>query len=138
VAHQPTDPHIPGKANFDDIYVAPDPRLYYRSLGELDYVVPHHGQKVFQQVLENSCRWPATTLRLQAMSRARAASEPHGMAAGFTFDIHGRVGQVPRRLPAGFCTDRTGAVRGEGDGTNIMGGGNVVWRRAGKPGRRHR
>jgi hypothetical protein len=41
-----------GKANFDEIYIAPDPRPFYRGLGALDYVVPHHGQQVFQQVLD--------------------------------------------------------------------------------------
>lgn len=53
MVQQPSDsrPHL-GKANFDDIYAAPDPRPYYSGLGALDYVVPHHGRQVFQQVLE--------------------------------------------------------------------------------------
>jgi hypothetical protein len=35
------------KKNFDHIYVAPDPRSYYRTLGALDYQIPAHGSAVF-------------------------------------------------------------------------------------------
>ncbi|MFW6090887.1 MAG: hypothetical protein ACODAF_03380, partial [Actinomycetota bacterium] len=40
------------KANFDEIYVQPDPREYFRRLGDLDYEVPQHGKHVFQRVLD--------------------------------------------------------------------------------------
>ncbi len=40
------------KANFDDIYIQPDPREYYRRLGDLDYEVPQHGKQVFRRVLD--------------------------------------------------------------------------------------
>jgi hypothetical protein len=53
VSSEPIDsPQTLGKENFDDIYVAADPRPYYHGLGALDYVVPQHGKKVFQQVLD--------------------------------------------------------------------------------------
>ncbi|MFW6033929.1 MAG: hypothetical protein ACOC9R_02230, partial [bacterium] len=41
-----------GKANFDEIYVQPDPREYFRRLGDLDYEVPQHGKQVFRRVLD--------------------------------------------------------------------------------------
>lgn len=41
-----------GKADFGDLYVQPDPRSYFRGLGALDYQVPHHGQLVFEPVLD--------------------------------------------------------------------------------------
>ncbi|QIN79872.1 hypothetical protein GBA65_16560 [Rubrobacter marinus] len=39
-----------GKANFDQIYDLEDPREYYNTLGEFDYCVPRHGQRVFRQL----------------------------------------------------------------------------------------
>lgn len=42
----PPGPHM-GKANFDDIYTAPDPRPYFQTLGALDYQIPAHGAAVF-------------------------------------------------------------------------------------------
>ncbi len=41
-----------GKQNFDDLYVQPDPRAYFRGLGALDYEVPQHGERVFSAVLD--------------------------------------------------------------------------------------
>ncbi len=40
------------KASFDNIYVAPDPRAYYQTLGDLDYQVPEHGSAVFRTLAE--------------------------------------------------------------------------------------
>ena len=40
------------KAVFDDIYVSPDPRSYFRELGAHDYEVPAHGASVFAAALE--------------------------------------------------------------------------------------
>lgn len=40
------------KANFDDIYTAPDPRPYFQTLGALDYRIPAHGSAVFAAVAE--------------------------------------------------------------------------------------
>ena len=37
-----------GKANFDQIYDLGDPRGYFNTLGEFDYCVPRHGQRVFR------------------------------------------------------------------------------------------
>lgn len=41
-----------GKANFDDIYVANDPRRYFSVLGQLDYIIPHLAQPVFDQLIQ--------------------------------------------------------------------------------------
>ncbi len=41
-----------GKASFDDIYAAPDPRAYYEGLGSLGYEVPQHGWHVFSAALD--------------------------------------------------------------------------------------
>lgn len=40
------------KANFDDIYVADDPRPYFQTLGALDYQIPAHGASVFSIIAE--------------------------------------------------------------------------------------
>lgn len=40
-----------GKANFDEIYTAPDPRQYFRVLGQLDYIIPHLAQPIFGQLI---------------------------------------------------------------------------------------
>jgi SAM-dependent methyltransferase len=40
------------KADFTDIYVQPDPRAYYRTLGALDYEIPEHGCRAFHAVLD--------------------------------------------------------------------------------------
>ena len=41
-----------GKASFDLIYDLEDPREYCRVLGELDYLIPHHGQRLFRTLAE--------------------------------------------------------------------------------------
>lgn len=38
------------KANFDGIYVAADPRPYFRALCQLDYQIPAHGGSVFRRL----------------------------------------------------------------------------------------
>jgi len=40
-----------GKADFNHIYDRPDPRDYFRTLGELDYEIPQRAQPVFQALL---------------------------------------------------------------------------------------
>lgn len=40
------------KANFDDVYVSPDPREYYGALGSLDYEIPTHSGTLFGQLVE--------------------------------------------------------------------------------------
>lgn len=40
------------KANFDDIYVSADPRRYFSVLGQLDYIIPHLAQPVFDQLMQ--------------------------------------------------------------------------------------
>lgn len=39
------------KANFDQIYNRPDPRLYYRTLGALDYRIPTEARPIFRKVM---------------------------------------------------------------------------------------
>src|SRR3546814_7151487 len=41
-----------GKADFSAIYVQPDPRAYFRTLGALGYVIPHLARPVFDQLIE--------------------------------------------------------------------------------------
>jgi SAM-dependent methyltransferase len=48
-----------GKANFDLIYDLEDPREYFSTLGQLDYRIPQHGQRVFSELIEarrDACR----------------------------------------------------------------------------------
>jgi hypothetical protein len=40
-----------GKADFNHIYDRPDPREYFRTLGELNYEIPQHAQPIFQTLL---------------------------------------------------------------------------------------
>jgi SAM-dependent methyltransferase len=40
------------KANFDDIYISPDPRRYFSVLGQFDYIIPHLAQPVFDQLIQ--------------------------------------------------------------------------------------
>lgn len=48
----PAYPALPGKTRFEEIYDQPDPRLYFQTLGLLEYQIPHHGQRAFQALAE--------------------------------------------------------------------------------------
>jgi hypothetical protein len=55
------------KADFGAIYVQPDPRAYFQTLGALDYVIPHVAQPIFAQLVEARRRakgGPVTVLDL--------------------------------------------------------------------------
>jgi SAM-dependent methyltransferase len=39
------------KYDFSDIYIDADPREYFRVLGQLDYIIPHLAQPVFEQLI---------------------------------------------------------------------------------------
>jgi SAM-dependent methyltransferase len=39
------------KTNFDRIYVEKDPRQYFNYLGQLDYIIPHLAQPIFDQLI---------------------------------------------------------------------------------------
>jgi SAM-dependent methyltransferase len=39
------------KANFDHVYVEKDPRQYFNYLGQLDYIIPHLAQPIFEQLV---------------------------------------------------------------------------------------
>ena len=41
-----------GKANFELVYGLEDPREYFRTLGQFDYCIPQHGQRVFSSLIE--------------------------------------------------------------------------------------
>jgi hypothetical protein len=41
-----------GKANFDLIYNLEDPREYFNTLGQFDYCIPQHGQRLFSELIE--------------------------------------------------------------------------------------
>lgn len=40
------------KADFTSIYMQPDPRAYFRTLGSLGYVIPHLARPIFDQLVE--------------------------------------------------------------------------------------
>lgn len=39
------------KTNFDQLYCAKDPREYFKYLGQLDYIIPHLAQPLFEQLV---------------------------------------------------------------------------------------
>jgi hypothetical protein len=39
------------KTDFSNLYTSKDPRSYFKFLGELDYIIPHLAQPVFQQLI---------------------------------------------------------------------------------------
>lgn len=41
-----------GKASFEHVYDREDPREYFRTLGGMDYRIPHHGQRLFSTLVE--------------------------------------------------------------------------------------
>ena len=40
-----------GKMDFSDLYTSRDPRNYFKYLGQLDYIIPHLAQPIFDQVI---------------------------------------------------------------------------------------
>lgn len=74
------------KADFNSIYVQPDPRAYFNVLGGLDYVIPHLAQPVFQQLiaaLRRKRRKPLTVLDLGCSYGVNGAL----MKYGITLDV---------------------------------------------------
>ena len=64
------------KADFSAIYVQPDPRAYFRTLGALGYVIPHLARPVFDQLIEARQRakgGPITVLDLGCSYGVNAA-----------------------------------------------------------------
>lgn len=64
------------KADFSTIYVQPDPRAYFRTLGALGYVIPHLARPVFDQLIEARQRakgGPITVLDLGCSYGVNAA-----------------------------------------------------------------
>lgn len=64
------------KADFSAIYVQPDPRAYFRTLGALGYVIPHLARPVFDQLIDARQRakgGPVTVLDLGCSYGVNAA-----------------------------------------------------------------
>jgi SAM-dependent methyltransferase len=40
-----------GKMDFSELYTSHDPRNYFKYLGQLDYIIPHLAQPIFEQVI---------------------------------------------------------------------------------------
>lgn len=76
------------KANFDEIYVMPDPRAYFSVLGSLDYMIPDIAEPVIRQILE---AWSG-----------RYAGKPRVLDVGCSYGINAAV----HRLPVTFSTLR--------------------------------
>jgi SAM-dependent methyltransferase len=72
------------KADFSDIYIQPDPRAYYRTLGALDYEIPEHGREVFDLVLDElrETRPSPMVLDLCCSYGINAAVLNHGLTFG--------------------------------------------------------
>jgi len=57
------------KSNFDRLYDSKDPRDYFKYLGELDYIIPHLAQPIFNQIIQARAQLqsgPVTVLDLGA------------------------------------------------------------------------
>jgi SAM-dependent methyltransferase len=76
------------KANFDDIYVMPDPRGYFSVLGSLDYMIPDIAEPIIRQILEAWC--------------SRHTGKPRVLDVGCSYGINAAV----HRLPVTFATLR--------------------------------
>jgi hypothetical protein len=85
-AHDRTGDEL-DKADFTDIYHRPDPRAYYQHLGALDYEVPHHGQRVFNQLLRAVHIPEPTVVDLCCSYGVNAALLKHNLALD---DLYGR------------------------------------------------
>jgi hypothetical protein len=53
-----------GKANFDGIYNAPDPREYFRVLAGLDYVIPDLAKGVFRSLIAHCATFRKDTVKV--------------------------------------------------------------------------
>jgi hypothetical protein len=65
------------KQNFDDLYLQRDPRDYFKFLGQLDYIIPHIAQPVFEKLI-----------------RARAAGQPGPVTVldlGSSYGVNGAL-----------------------------------------------
>lgn len=84
--------HYQSKADFDDIYNQPDPRSYYRTLGELDYEIPAHGAAVFDLLLdEMGGRAGKTILDVCCGYSPNAALLNHGIELADLYEHYGNL-----------------------------------------------
>jgi SAM-dependent methyltransferase len=70
------------KMNFDDLYSANDPREYFKYLGQLDYIIPHIAQPVFDQVIRARAQVqsePVTVLDLGCSYGVNGALMKYGL-----------------------------------------------------------
>lgn len=80
------------KADFNSIYVQPDPRAYFSVLSGLDYVIPHLAQPVFQQLvaaLRRKRRKPLTVLDLGCSYGVNGALMKYGITLDVLRDRYG-------------------------------------------------
>ena len=76
------------KANMDAIYIQPDPRAYFKTLGELDYVIPDQAKPVFQSLIRtigNDRDRPVTMLDIGCSYGVNAALLKHDLSMA---DLH--------------------------------------------------
>lgn len=71
------------KQNFDDLYSQNDPRDYFKFLGQLDYIIPHVAQPVFEELIharaaEQSA--PVTVLDLGSSYGVNGALLKYGLS----------------------------------------------------------
>jgi len=74
------------KANLDHIYSEKDPREYFKYLGQLDYIIPHLAQPIFEQLIRARAQTqsePVTVLDLGSSYGVNGAL----MKYGLTYDI---------------------------------------------------
>jgi hypothetical protein len=70
------------KSDFSDLYTSRDPRNYFKYLGQLDYIIPHVAQPVFEQLIRARCELqdePVTVLDLGCSYAINGALMKYGL-----------------------------------------------------------
>lgn len=79
---------LASKANMDAIYIQPDPRAYFETLGGLDNVIPDQAKPVFQLMIRaigNERDRPVTMLDIGCSYGVNAALLKHDLSMA---DLH--------------------------------------------------
>ncbi|HMN47291.1 MAG TPA: hypothetical protein PKE27_22125 [Povalibacter sp.] len=90
------------KANFNDIYVQPDPRSYFSALGALDYMIPDLAEPVIRQILSSFVQARGQTPRVLDVGCS------YGINAAvhrFPVNFHSLRGRYTRREMMALDTD---------------------------------
>ncbi len=108
------------KANFSTIYNQPDPRLYYRTLGALDYRIPTEARPIFRKVMKAmerdhisvidiGCSYGVNAAMIQfdldfadLVARYRSPKLKYESIAEAIFDDAAFFVEAPRTLDASF------------------------------------